>query len=70
VGHGVCKTLLFLSLNETRANHILEKTIQKNGRSARRRHNRCKNSQLAKTIKKDATPFKWSNVQCWACDGF
>jgi hypothetical protein len=29
-----------------------------------------KNRQLAKTMKKDGTPFKGSNVRCRACSGF
>jgi hypothetical protein len=38
--------------------------MKKNGRPVRRRRNRRKNNQLAKTMKKDVTSFKGSNIQC------
>jgi hypothetical protein len=63
--------LLFLrSIQCEEAYFSKDNNPKKNGRSPRRRRNRCKNSQLAKTMKKDGTPFKGSNVQCWACGGF
>jgi hypothetical protein len=56
--------------NEKKPNFSKDNNPTKNGRSARRRCNRRKNRQLAKTMKKDGTPFKGSIVQCRACGGF
>jgi hypothetical protein len=53
-----------------RTNFSKENNLKKNGRPVRRRRNRRKNNQLAKTMKKDVTSFKGSNIQCWACGGF
>jgi hypothetical protein len=46
-----------------------ENNSKKNGRSARRQRNRRNNKQLAKTMKKDGTSFKGSNIQCQICSG-
>jgi hypothetical protein len=44
--------------NEKKHNFSKDNNLKKNGRSTRRRCNRRKNRQLAKTIKKDGTPSK------------
>jgi hypothetical protein len=43
---------------------------KKNSRFVRRRRNKRKNRQLAKTMKKDVASFKGSNILCRACGGF
>jgi hypothetical protein len=56
--------------NEKKASTYKDNNPKKNGRFARRRHNRHKNKQLSKMMKKDGTPSKESNVQCRACRAF
>jgi hypothetical protein len=56
--------------NEKKPNFSKDNNPKKNGRSARCRHNKHKNRQLAKTMRKDGTPSKGSNVKCWSCGGF
>jgi hypothetical protein len=56
--------------NEKKPNFFKDNNPKKNGRSAWHRRNRHKNRKLAKTMKKDGTPSKGSNVQCRACGGF
>jgi hypothetical protein len=48
--------------NEKKASFSMDNNPKKNGRSARHQHNRHKNMQLSKTIKKDGTSFKGNNV--------
>jgi hypothetical protein len=47
---------------EKKPNFSKDNNPKKNGRTARRRCNRRKNRQLAKTMKKDGTPYKGNNV--------
>jgi hypothetical protein len=42
--------------NEKKASSSKDNNLKKNGRSIRRRHDRRKNRQLSKTMKKDDTP--------------
>jgi hypothetical protein len=56
--------------NENKLNFSKDNNLKKNGRSARRRCNRRKNRQLAKTMKNDGTPSKGSDMQCRASSGF
>jgi hypothetical protein len=49
--------------NEKKASSSKDNNPKKNGRSTRHRRNRRKNRQLSKTMKKDGTPSKGSNVQ-------
>jgi hypothetical protein len=48
--------------NEKKASSSEDNNPKKNGRSVRRRRNMRKNRQLSKTMKKDGTPSKESNV--------
>jgi hypothetical protein len=56
--------------NEKKPNFSKENNLKENGWSARHRHNRRKNKQLVKTMKKDGTSFKGRNIQCQACGVF
>jgi hypothetical protein len=56
--------------NEKKPNFSKDNNPKKNGRPARHQRNRRQNRQLAKTMKKDGTPSKESNVQCQTCSGF
>jgi hypothetical protein len=49
--------------SEKKASSSKDSNPKKNGRSATHRHNRCKNRQLSKIMKKDGTHSKGSNVQ-------
>jgi hypothetical protein len=56
--------------NEKKASSSKDNNLKKNDRSARSWHNKRKNRQLLKMMKKDGTPSKGSNVQCRACRDF
>jgi hypothetical protein len=56
--------------NEKKASASKDSTPKKNGRSARRLHNRQKNRKLSKSMKKDDASSKGNNVQYKACRTF
>jgi hypothetical protein len=56
--------------NEKKASASIDLNPKKNGRSARRRHNKQKNRKLSKMIKNDGFSSKGNNVQCKACKAF
>jgi hypothetical protein len=62
--------LLEIHHSVKKASSSKDNNSKRNGRSARRQRNRCKNKQLSKMMKKDGTPSKGSNVQCRACGAF